>query len=467
MPSTFLGLSIGASALNANMVAENVVGQNIANANTPGYSVETANMVTSSPYTPADGTTILQPGMIGTGVTVGSITRATDAYTTAQLYNAQSDQSYSTAQQNALNQVQDAFNEPSSNGLSNAMDTFFESFQNIANNPSDPGVAAATIQDGVALTSVFNNLSQQFSETASGLSTQLNSDMTTLNNDASQIATLNVSISQSLAQGQQPNDLMDQRDSLINSISSLANVNVTTQPNGMVNISAGNTNLVLGTDAYTATTTSLQANNGLSSGEIAGLLQSQTQVAGYQSNLDNLAKQVVTAVNQVQYSGSDAYGNTGSSGTNPASPFFTTTGTTAGTITVNPALINDPNLLAVSAAGTPGTPPAAGDVSNASNFTSIQSTPIAALDNMSPDDYYQNMVSSVGSAAAAATTEVNNTTASVTQLTQQQDSVTGVSTDDEMTEMMQYQEAYQAAARFVTTSDDLLTDLMSMGSTAS
>src|SRR6185437_6067684 len=102
MPSTFFGLMIGSSALQANSTAETVVGNNISNANTAGYSEETANFVESVPYTPADGSTIMHPGMLGTGVTVGTISRATDAFTTLQLRDAYGQQSYNASQQNAL-----------------------------------------------------------------------------------------------------------------------------------------------------------------------------------------------------------------------------------------------------------------------------------------------------------------------------------------------------------------------------
>jgi flagellar hook-associated protein 1 FlgK len=451
---------IGGSALQASQLAENVVGHNIANANTTGYSDETANMAESTPYTPADGSTILQPGMIGTGVKVASITRATDAFTTAQLRDAYGQQSYNTAQQGTLNQVQSVFNEPSTTGLNNALGSFFQSFQDVANNPEDPGVRASVIQNGVALTQVFHNMSQQLTDVNNNLTTQISNDVGQLNTYGSQIANLNVQIRQALAQGQQPNDLMDQRDVLIDKVSKLGNVNVITQSSGMVNVSVGNTDLVVGTDSYTASMSTLSANGSLVAGELAGLSQAQTSVQTYQSNLDNLANQVVTAVNNVQYSGSDMYGNTGSGGSNPASPFFVTTGTSAGTISVNSALVSDPNKLAAAAAGTPGTPPPPGDGSNAANFAAISSTTIAGLGSKTPQQYYQAMVSSAGAAASAAKTALDNVTATVQQLTQQKDSVTGVSTDTEMLSMLKYQQAYQAAARYVSTANSMLGTLI-------
>jgi len=464
MPSTFLGISIGNSALQAAQTAENVVGHNIANANTPGYSEQTANLVESYPFTPTDGQTQLHPGQIGTGVSVSSITRATDQFTTAQLRDAYGNQSYNNSKQGALDQVQSVFNEPSTTGLNNAMGSFFQSFQDVANNPSDPGVRASVIQNGVALSQIFHNMAQQLTDVSNGLNTRLSTDITLLNNYGKQIASLNGQINESLGTGQQPNDLMDQRDQLIDAVSKLGNVTATTMPNGMVNVSVGNTDLVVGIDSYTATTTSLQANHSLNGGEIAAILDSQAAVSGYQSNLDNLAGQVVSAVNSVQFSGSDLYGNTGDPSdplnTNPGTPFFATAGTNASTINVSLNLQNDPKLLAASAAGTPGTPPPPGDGSNASNFAALSKASLAGLNGQTPQQFYQAMVSGVGAAAAAAKTASSSATVTVTQLTQQKQSVTGVSTDDEMVNMMKYQTAYQAAARFISTSNSMLGTLI-------
>ena len=464
MPSTFLGISIGNSGLSAAQTAENVIGHNIANANTPGYSEQTVNLVPSYPFTPTDGQTQLHPGQIGTGVSVASISRATDQFTTAQLRDAYGKQSFSNTQQGALDQVQAAFNEPSTTGLNNALGTFFQSFQDVANNPEDPGVRASVIQNGVALSQIFHNMSQQLTDVSNSLNTRLNSDITQLNNYAKQIASLNGQINAALGTGQSPNDLMDQRDQLIDAVSKLGNVNAVTMPNGMVNVSVGNTDLVMGIDATPATVSSLQANGSLSGGEIAGLLNAQNTVQGYQANLDTLAGQVVSAVNNVQYGGSDEYGNTGDPNdplqTNPATSFFVSTGTTASTINVSGALQNDPKLLAAAAAGTPGTPPPPGDGSNAANFANISKTALAGLNGQTPQQYYQYMVSSAGSAASAAHTASTAAGVTVTQLTQQKQSVTGVSTDDEMVNMMKYQTAYQAAARFINMSDSLLGTLI-------
>lgn len=451
---------IGSSALQAAQTAENIVGNNIANANTPDYSDETANLENSTPYTPADGSTILQPGMLGTGVTVGSVTRATDAFTTLQLRDAYGDESYSNAQENTLNAVQSAFNEPSTSGLGNAISTFFSSFQDLSTDPSDSGVRATVIENGAAMAQVFNSTAQQLSDINSGVTTQLNTDISQLNTYGTQIASLNVQIAQSLAQGQNPNELEDQRDSLLDSVSKLGNININTQSNGMVNVSVGNTNFVMGSTASTVTLSSLQSNGSLTSGEIAGLVSAQASTQSYQSSLDTLAGQIVSAVNNAQYGGTDLYGNTGSSGSNPATPFFTTSGTTAGTISVSAAMQNDPNLLALGAAGTPGTPADPGDGTNIANFTAVASTSMAGLDNQSPTQYYQSMISNIGAVTAAATTASTNSTATVQQLQTQKDSVTGVSTDNEMINMMQYQEMYQAAAKYISTSDDMLNTLI-------
>jgi flagellar hook-associated protein 1 FlgK len=461
MPSTFFGLSIGASALQAAQIGENVVGNNIANANTPGYSEETLNLTENPPYSPADGSTILQPGMVGTGVNATSITRATDDFATGQLRDALSEQSFNTTQQSALQQVQTAFGEPSTTGLDSALSSFYQSFNNVQSNPEDNGVRAATIQDGVAVTSSMHTISQQLGDVSTALTQQSTANMTTLNNDGAQIATLNIQISQSRAQGQQPNELMDQRDLLIGAVAGLANVSVVNQPNGMVNVAIGSSDLVVGNSAYTLTMGGLQARGDLQSGTLAGIATSQTAVQGAQTMLDTVASTVASTANAVQASGADAYGDTGATST----PFFT--GTTAATLSVSPALINDPGLLAAAAAPAGGGAPPAGDGSNAANFAAIASQAIATapFSGQTLQQYYASGIAGIGAQAASVTSAATSANVNVQKLQQQADSVTGVSTDAEMVNMLKYQQAYSAAAEYIQTSNamigTLITDLHS------
>ena len=458
MPGTFFGINIGQSGLAAAQIGQDVTGQNIANANTPGYSVQSLDQTASDPYTPADRNTHLTPGLIGTGVSVSSIQRASDQFLDTQVRDANSNLQSQTAQSSALQQVDNVFGEPSDTGLNAALTSFFSSFQDVANTPENAGVRGAAVQQGVALANTFQTVQSGLTATAASLSGQAAVNVQSLNSDSAQIAALNVRIKASTAGGQQSNDLLDQRGILLDKLSGLANITTQNNSDGTVNVSVGGTALVIGTDAYSASLTGLAAGGGLTGGTLAGLAQSQTQVAAYQTNLNNIAASVVSQVNSAQANGLDLNGNAGT-------PFFTATaGNEAATIAVNPDLETNPQHLAAASVPTPPATFGAGDGSNAQAIagllTKTVTTAGAPLAGENIQSAYQQTVSDAGSRAANALASVGTAQAASTQLTTQRSSETGVSTDAEMINMMKYQRAYQASAQFIQIADGMIGTLI-------
>ncbi len=456
MPSTFFGIEIGQRALAASQFAQDITGQNIANANTPGYSAQGVNLVASDPYTLPDQAGSGQPGMLGTGVIVGAVTRARDQFLDVQVRSAMTAHSTQTSQNGALTQMQSAFGEPSDYGINNTLGNFFQSFTNLANNPEDLGVRASVIQSGQALASVFQTTQQALTGVGQELTSNVASDMSSLNSYGQQIASLNVSIRQATASHESANDLMDQRDTLIDKVATLASVTVTAQKDGTVNVAVGTSDLVNGTDSFTLSLTgpnSLTARGDLRGGEIAGLTQAQTALAGYQSQLDSVASAVITQVNSVHQSGAGLDGTTGLA-------FFT--GTSASTIAVNPALASNPQKLAAAALPAGGGNPPPGDASNAQALANLQNAAQASgpLAGTTFQGYYQQFVSNLAGQTAATKTASDSAGANLTQLTQQRDSVSGVSTDTEMVNLLKYQRAYQSAARVVSTMDSMIGTLI-------
>jgi len=459
MPGTFFSIDIGNSGLAAAQIGIDVTGNNIANANTPGYSTETPLFEAGAYTTPASRDTLVSVPL-GSGVVVSKVVRAQDQFLNTQALNAASADSLQNAQSNALTQVDNAFGEPSDTGLNAALGTFFNSFQDLANNPEDLGVRTTTVQQGVSLANSFQQIQSNLQATTQSLSSQAKVDVQTLNSDASQIATLNVQIRQQSAGGQTANSLQDQRDSLVNQVAAIANINVTNNSDGTVNIAIGATNLILGTTVNTVTQSGLVATGDLQSGDLAGITQSQTLVSGYQTQLNTLAASVVSQVNAAQSTG------VGLNGTTTGVNFFTATaGNEANTIAVNPTLLAHPEDVAAAAAPTPpATVGSAGDGSNAtliSNLlTKTVTTPNDPLQNTSIQNYYQQTVADAGGRAATAKTAAAGADANLSQINNQLSAVTGVVTDTEMVNLMKYQRAYQASARFIQTADDMLNTLI-------
>ncbi len=457
MPGTFFGISIGQSGLAAAQIGEDVTGQNIANAGTAGYSVQSLDQVASDPYTSADRNTQLTPGLIGTGVSVRSIQRASDQFLDTQVRDANSNLSGQTAQSDALKQVDDTFGEPSSTGLNAALTRFFSAFQDVANSPENTGVRAAAVQQGAALSQTFQTVSSGLASVASSLSGQSASAVQTINTDSAQIAALNLSIKASTRSGQSPNDLLDQRGVLLDKLSGLANITVQSNSDGSVNVAVGSTALVLSNDSFAASLPSLTA-GGLTGGTLGGLQVASAKVAGFQSQLHATAASVVSQVNAAQANGLDLNGNAGT-------PFFTATaGSEAGTLAVTADLQANPSHLAAASVPTPPATFGAGDGANAQVIAGLLTRTVTSATDpvagQSIQSYYQGTVSTAGSQASAALAGAGTAQAGYTQLSNSRASETGVSTDAELTNMMKYQRAYQASAQYIQTADSMLGTLM-------
>lgn len=458
MPGTFFGITIGQTGLAAAQLGQEITGQNIANAGTAGYSVQSLDQVASDPYTPADRSTMLMPGLIGTGVSIRSIQRASDQFLDGQVRDANANLQGQMAQSGALKQVDQVFGEPSATGLNAALTSFFNSFHDVANAPENAGNRAAAVQQGAALSYTFQTVSHGLASVASSIAGQSASAIQSINSDSAQVAALNLSIKISTRNGQPPNDLLDQRGVLLDKLSGLANITVQNNADGSVNVAIGSTALVFGNDSFATSLPSLTASGNLKGGALGGLQAASVQVSAAQSQLHAAAASVVSQVNAAQASGLDLNGN-------PGTPFFTATaGSEAGTIAVTADLIANPAHLAAASVPVPPETFGAGDGSNAQVIAKLLTKTVTTagdpLVDQTIQSFYQQTVSTAGGEAAAALAGVGTAQAGYTQFSNQRASETGVSTDTELANMMKYQRAYQASARVITTADDMIGTLI-------
>ncbi len=232
MSSIFLSLYSANSGLQADQAAIETVDHNVSNSGTPGYTEQTANMVASPPYTVPSMMGVSGPGQIGTGVTVQSVTRSRNFLLDTQWrYENQLAGQWSTLD-TQYQQVQSILTEPSTTGIQSSLSAFWSNWQNLAGDPTNQGARATLQQSGVALATTFNSDAQQLGQAQSQADALVSSAVTTVNNAATQIANLNGQIAAVTATGQQPNDLMDQRDVLIDQISNNVPIVVTQNTNG-------------------------------------------------------------------------------------------------------------------------------------------------------------------------------------------------------------------------------------------
>ena len=324
-------LSTSVSGLLAFQQALDVTSNNISNAATTGYSTETANLAEQpGQFTGA--------GYIGSGVAVQSVTRAYNAQLTQQVRTSQS--SYSSYNTLATQSQQiDNMLSDSNSGLSASLQSFVNALQSVSTSPTSTAARQALLSQGQALAQQLQNYDGQIAQYGSQLESQLSSDVSQINTLASNIASLNQQIAAASASGQTPNQLLDQRGTLIDQLSKSVSVQTVAQSNGATDVYIGNGQaLVSGSVAQQLTTipgaydptqldigiksatTVTDLTTEMTGGELGGLLSARSQVLNPARNaIGQISVALATIVNQQQQSGMTLTGT-------PGQPMFTVGG---------------------------------------------------------------------------------------------------------------------------------------------
>lgn len=479
--STFYGLNVGVSALDTAQQVEDVISNNIANANTPGYAQETPTLEEYTPFptVPAHDAPIIN-GQMGQGSQVSSVHRDTSAFLDMQdRINQGTYQMYSTHQQN-LTQIEGILNEPSSQSMQNAMDQFFASWQTLSTDPSNTAARQSVIAQAQQMGQTFQTITNELETLQSNLTNVVTGQIGELNTDANQVYQLNTQIVRVLQQGQQPNQLMDQRSQILDQMAQMANISYTQQSNGADYITLAGSTLVDGSNSYLAGTTTPYTSppaasytaqtaytfaSTLTSGSIAGNVQSVNDASTMLNNLDTFLNTFATAVNQIQESGSTASGASASS-----DPIFTVTSDTfASTDPVNGSnhsIVTVPTSLTTSEIAAGGASGSAwggpGDNSNALNMVALQNQQQSSLQGATFDQNIASLVSGIGVETASVNTSVTTAKALSQQSSTLRQSVSSVDINEQAAMMVQYQNSYSAAAKFVSVFDQMMQSLMAI-----
>ncbi|MHB1229186.1 MAG: flagellar hook-associated protein FlgK [Halothiobacillus sp.] len=329
-------------------------GQNVANANTPGYSRQSVNLTTLAPQYQSG-------GYVGSGVQVASITRSYDQFVVSQLNTATSDNSRLSFLNNFSTQATQLLGDTQT-GITQQTQAFFNATQAVAANPTDSTARSAFLGSAQALTSKFNQIDTQLQNLDSQIGQQASDIGRQINTYAQQIAQLNGQISkaQVINPNAPPNDLMDQRDLLINKISAQIDVKTTSDGQGNINLMLGSgQSLVLNSKSTTLTVGnppsginimlgSTDITSRVSGGTLGGMLQAQSQlVTPLRNQLGQAALVLADQVNKNQLAGVDLKGNPGTNLFTAASSFApqtTAAATNKGTGTLT-GTYTDPSLL--------------------------------------------------------------------------------------------------------------------------
>ncbi len=456
--STFTPLQSALSGINAAQEELETSSDNIANASTPGYTDESANLGENLPLTiAADNGAGVQ---VGTGVDVDSVTSARDQFLDAAYRTQNAFASSASTTQTYLNQVQAALNEPSGNGISSQLSKFWSDWSSLANNPTALAAQQAVISDGQALAGSFSELNQQIGSIQSNAASQFNAltaDNGQVMSDANQVASLNVAIQQAQSAGENPNTLEDQRGELIDQLSAMANISVTngtdSGDSSMLSITLGGVTLVnaqdVGTGSPAVNSTWAQSIVGSTPDQVGGTIGALMNVAGsaiagglpgqldgYLTQLDGVAAQLANEVNNPTVGAGTAGAYSASA--NP--PFFT--GDSATTLAVDVT---------------------AGNVDTTdTGIAGDNDIALATADNSggTADQAYDSFVSQIGSDAQAAGTASSAQQALATVVSNQRQSVEGVDLNQEETAIIQDQQSYQACAQIMNTFNTMIGTLL-------
>lgn len=445
---TFDTLNVGLSALYAQRRAIDVAGQNIANVNTEGYSRQRAEMVAESgPVVPAlfsryEGT--------GQGVRSVDVLRMRDQFLESRAHQEHATSSYLQRMQVTMGRVELAYAEPSDTGLAAQMADFWAGWDDVGLNPSDPAARSQLLERAGTLTASFRQLDSSLAALGAASVEQLSSMVQEVNAVAHRIAELNGTIRSAVASGLNANDLMDQRDLLAMQLAGQVGATVRPADDGGLDVYVGAMALVRSTaveelavqiaPAPANTATVVWADDGLTAtvgGEAQGLLETNNVVVpGQRAELAAVAQQLHDDVNAIHVTGFDQNGAAGVA--------FFQMGPNG--IEVNPAVAGDPRLVAASAN------PGAIDGSVAQQLAT----------QTGPDALYRQMVVRLGVASQTTNRRVEVQETITSQLDAARESEAGVNIDEEMTNLVAYQHAYDAAARFVSVVDGMLETLIGM-----
>ena len=457
-------LNVARTALITQQKALDITANNIANVNTEGYSRQRLNMEQNEPVR-YDG------GTLGTGVRANrTIQRIYDRFLAGQIAGAASQQGRWDAQLETLEKAELMFDDASGYGLNGAMTEFWNSWQDVANNPSGHTERSTLLANTQNLTLVFNKLSRDLSQVQGDSDVSIKGAVDDINSLTSEIASLNLKIAEVEAGNEHSaNDFRDQRDLKLKALSSLVDVNSFEDADGYLTILTANGrtlvdrtrswDLAAGTnangfqDVFWESSSGAQQNitSSLSTGKLKGWIEARDAIIpDYLTRLDNMAVAMANAVNTQHNSGLDLNGD-------PGLDFFSPF-TGASDITVNDLIVNDTNLIAA-AANTEGVP---GGNSNAIAMAEIQNQLLMSGGSATIDDFYNGLVSDVGRFVSQAKVNMDHQSTVSLALATYREEVSGVSMDEEMVNMIQFQSAYNAAAKLVSTVDEMLNTLIAM-----
>ncbi|MGD2097765.1 MAG: flagellar hook-associated protein FlgK [Desulfobacterales bacterium] len=455
-------LSIAGQALITQQRAIHVTGHNIANVNTPGYSRQRLTMAPTVAFDSA-------VGIMGNGVSADEVERIYDRFLNAQINSETYVMGRWDAQKQSVESLEIIFNESTGDGLNQAMSEFWNAWQALSNNPSGPTERQILVTRSQVLASTFNKLDADLAQAQQDLDRSIVGTVADINKLSAQLADLNQKIVSFETVSHSANDYRDQRDVVLKELAELIDIYAFEDADGAVTaLIANGRPLVSGSIQWQLSTetnasgledvvwvdgagNTVNINTDISGGKLKGWLETRDGIiVDLVNRLDTLAQNLMTEVNNLHQAGFDLNGIGGQ-------VFFDGSATAAG-IAVNAGIVADVNLIA--AAADQLTVP--GDNRNAIDIANLQHQLVMSGNTATFSDYYSTLVRDVGNEVLNADSYHTHQSEMVAQLNNYRESISGVSLDEEMINLLKFQNAYAAAAKLVTASDEMIKTVIEM-----
>jgi flagellar hook-associated protein 1 FlgK len=491
-------LEMAKRGLSAQRFGIDITGHNIANAATPGYSRQRVDFRTGEVLK-------TNQGLLGTGVISYNGGRLRSAFVDEQVRNSYSSLQDSTVQRETLTRVESKVNELAVNGLGEQLTKFFNAFQSLAQQPEELGPRTVVINQGKRLVDSFHTSYQTYLSLQKEAVDKVQTVLERINDLGKKIADLDMEVLRLQSVNANPSDAKDQRDMLIDELSKLANVKVSEDSKGSVIVSIGGTvvasragsielqieyssvesvfenadvtipKLVIATQPYnddSADDVNLRLVN-VFSGELNGLMKVYNDTLTPSiMRLNAMANALIVRVNELHEEGAGRYNpelEDSPSGNSffisiddlPAPDDFVL-GASAQLIRLSDEILADPNAVAASADST-----IAGDNTIALQISDLANASTLLLNEddeptVTFNEYHQKNIDAIASAIFSASTNEQASQLVLQQMQRQQQEVSGVSTDEEMTNLINFQRAYDASAKVASTVNDMYLTLLNM-----
>ena len=465
MASTFYGLEIARSAVNANQVALDVTGQNIANINTDDYTRQSADLAAVN-YGSGIYTIAQHANQAGQGVTVQQISQIRDSFLDTRVRNANSESNMWNTALSALSDIEEVLDESETDGLHAMLNDFYNSLQDLSNNVGKTEYASIVRSSAEKVVQIFNQYASQFSRIREDQVTSLEIDVKDINVNINKINEINDLIKDQTVRGSVSNELLDLRNSYLDTLSEYMPIAVEANDDGTVSVLSGGESVLDSTFSVTVSgdETSIQRTDSL--GTVTAYSPEAGTLKGYLNILNGAGKLAETG--ESTYNGllyyersfdafADAFAGTFNAinTLDPAVPANLFEGSTASDIRISDAWYEDAFFLVTS------------DQDSNDNIIKM----INAMDNDVDTSLYPEITGTFEGFSRTMMGDIAIDTGYTEDMAgmnedildavaNQRESIMGVSLNDETINLTKFQRAYQAAARLMTVLDENLDTLI-------